>query len=90
MSETVAVAMATAHCNTLFAARPPMLAAASKPVRASGGGGGARCKDAQDGAGWRGSAAGSGGMLMILSPRFVLHYAGDNAQDNKGRAFTCA
>lgn len=41
MSETVAVAMATAHCNTLFAARPPMLAAASKPVKASGGGRGA-------------------------------------------------
>lgn len=27
---------------------------------------------------------------MILSRRFVLHYARDNAQDNKGRAFTCA
>lgn len=46
MSETVAVAMATAHCNTLFAARPPMLAAASKPVKASGGkeGGGGDAK----------------------------------------------
>lgn len=32
-----------------------------------------------------GSAAGSTRMLIILSRQFVLHYAGDNAQDNKGR-----
>lgn len=66
MSETVAVAMAMPHCNILFAARPLTLAAASKPGKSRRGEGGE-------------AATGSSGMLITPSPRFVLHYAGDNA-----------
>lgn len=68
-------------------ARLPMLAAASKPGKTTeegvreGGGGETRGQTRVEG-----SAAGSSRMLIILSRWFVLHYAGDNAQDNnRGR-----
>lgn len=82
MSETMAVAMVMPHCNILLQlACLPMLAALpgwEKRQRREG-----KEKETRGETQVEGSAAGSNRMLIILSRQFVLHYAGDNAQDHK-------
>lgn len=79
MSETMAVAMVMSHCNVSLPTRRCLQQLPSWGKRRRRGG------EEERGGLTRGegSAAASTRMLINLSRQFVLHYAGDNARDNK-------
>lgn len=83
MSETMVVAMVMPHCNILLQlARLPGNTCSSfqagKKMTEEG-----REEETRGETRAEGSAAGSTRMLINLSRQFVLHYAGDNAQDHE-------